>query len=302
MRLSSTGPRTSSGVALASALAGCSLWGINAVVAQVVFNTYAFPPLALVAIRMPFAGLILFAVIRPRMPKTLLRQFLVFSFAGLFLAQLTYFLTIAYSNAATATFLQFLCLPMIAVYGLVTSRERLTPGLVVAILMAVAGTAELVAGRSNGSIGLIINPAALFAGLLVAGTSAFYIVASKPLLKVYGSATLTCWGLLFGSLFAVPTGYVSALGYSLPASGGVVELLVLALFVIVFGTLLPFALYLKGLETIGPTEAAIVSAMEPIAAAIVSFAVLHILLTPFQYLGGALIIGAVAFIVLRPKT
>jgi drug/metabolite transporter (DMT)-like permease len=41
--------------------------------------------------------------------------------------------------------------------------------------------------------------------------------------------------------------------------------------------------------------------MEPITAAVVSFLVLHVVLTPFQYLGGLLIIGSVAIIVLRAR-
>ena len=75
----------------------------------------------------------------------------------------------------------------------------------------------------------------------------------------------------------------------------------LVAFVVLFGTLLAFLLYFKGLERISPTEAGIAAALEPITAAVVSFFVLHVVLTPFQYLGGLLIIGAVAMIVLRGR-
>jgi drug/metabolite transporter (DMT)-like permease len=288
--------------ALASALAGCSLWGISAVAAQFIFDSYSFPPLALVAIRMPIAGIILYVIFRPARPKTRLGAFIAFSVVGLWVVQYTYFLTIASSNAATGTLLQFLSLPMIAAYEILVSKARASAAGVVAVAMATIGTAELVAGRSNASIALLITPIALVAGLLTAASAAYYTIASKSLLRTYGSTTVTTWGLLFGSAVAIPAGSLPLSGYSVPvAAGGSFELLVLVAFVVLFGTLLAFLLYFKGLERISPTEAGIAAALEPITAAVVSFFVLHVVLTPFQYLGGLLIIGAVAMIVLRGR-
>jgi len=284
------------------ALLACAFWGVSAVATQVVFETYSFPPLGLVAIRMSLAGLILYAVFRPARPKGRLAAFVMFSVVGLWLVQLAYFLTIDSSNAATATLLQFLALPIIAAYEILSSKARVTVAGVLAVVLATVGTAELVAGRSDASVALLITPVALIAGLLTAATTAYYILASKPLLKAYGSMTVTTWGLLFGSFLAIPAGSVPLSDYSIPAaSGGIPELLALVAFIVVFGTLLSFLLYFKGLEKITPTEAGITAAMEPIVAAAVSFFLLHVVLTPFQYLGGILIIGAVAIIALKDR-
>lgn len=292
----------SRGSALLYAMLACSLWGFSAVAAQVIFDTYSLPPLALVAIRMPVAGALLLLFFRPRRPTARLGTFVVFSILGLWLVQYSYLLTIAASNAATGTLFQFLGLPMIAAYEVIASRTKATLATVCAVAISFAGTAELVAGSSNGSLALLVTPLALGAGLVSAATAAYYIIQSKSLIALYGSTGLTAWGLLVGSLVAVPSGLASVSRSSLTIpKGGLVELIALILFVALVGTLTTFTLYFKGLERISPTEAGIVSALEPITATIVSFFVLHVVLTPFQYLGGVLIIVGVAAIVLRPS-
>jgi drug/metabolite transporter (DMT)-like permease len=271
------------------------------VASQFIFQTYSFPPLALVAIRMPVAGLILYAIFRPARPKARFSAFILFSVVGLWVVQYTYLLTIASSNAATGTLFQFLSLPMIAAFEILASKARATPALVVAVAIATLGTAELVAGTSTGALALLVSPLAIAAGLISAATAAYYIIASKPLLKAYGSVTVTAWGLMVGSLVATPVGLVPLSRYALPVGSGYGELLLLLSLVVVLGTVLSFLLYFKGLETISPTEAGIAAAMEPITAAVVSFLVLHVILTPFQYLGAALIFASVAIIIMKGR-
>ena len=268
---------------------------------QFIFENYPLTPLELVAIRMPLAGILLFLIFRPIPPLTGLLSFGLFSVIGLWLVQFTYFLTIDTSDAATATLFQFLALPMIAVYEIGASRTRATFAGVAAVLLASLGTAELAAGTSNGSLALIIAPVALIAGLVSAASAAYYTIRSKNLIPAYGSVKLTTWGLLIGSTVAVPAGALSSASRVSPGAG-TVELVALVLFVVIFGTLTTFLLYFKGLERITPTEAGITSAMEPITAAVLSFFLLHVALSPFQYLGGFLIMAAVALIVLRSNS
>lgn len=302
--MSSSASRSSGsrGLSLASAIAACSLWGVSAVAAQVILDNFLVPPEAVIAIRMPVAGLILYVIFRPSRPKQLLGALLFFSFCGLWLAQVTYFVSIAYSNAATGSLLSFLCLPMIATYEYLTRKARVTISGLLAVIVAMVGTVELVAGQSNGSIAFVINPIAVVAGLGAAVTSAYYIIASKRLLDAFGTVRLTTWGFLFGSIAAFPVGIPSLHGYSIPAvDGGPLVLLALVGFVVIGGSLLSFLLYFKGLEKITPTEAGIVAALEPIIAAVVSYVLLDVVLTPLQYLGGVLIVGAVAIIVLKAR-
>lgn len=269
---------------------------------QVVLDNFKVPPEAVIGIRMPVAGLILYAIFKPSRPKELLGAFLVFAFCGLWMAQITYFVSIAYSNAATGSLLSFLCLPMIAAYEYARRLARVTASGLLAVAVAMIGTTELVAGQANGSLALVISPIALAGGLGAAAASAYYIIVSKRLLKAFGTVRVTTWGFLFGSLAAFPVGAPSLYGYSVPAvDGGLPTLVALAGFVIIGGSLMSFLLYFKGLEHITPTEAGIISAIEPIIAAVASYLLLGVVLTPFQYFGGVLIVAAVAIIVLKAR-
>ncbi len=53
------------------------------------------------------AGVLLYAWLRPPLPRANWRRLLVFALFGVTAAQYTYFAAIDYSNVATATFLQY---------------------------------------------------------------------------------------------------------------------------------------------------------------------------------------------------
>ena len=80
-----------------------------------------------------------------------------------------------------------------------------------------------------------------------------------------------------------------------PATGGM-DILLLTLFVVVAGTLVPFGLYLQGRDRLSAIEAGVAGTMEPVSAAVVAFVVLGVVLQPLQYLGGALMLVAVVLI------
>ena len=67
------------------------------------------------------------------------------------------------------------------------------------------------------------------------------------------------------------------------------------------GTLAPFGLYLYGVNFIRSTRASITATLEPIVAAVVSYAFLNEVLTPLQIFGGALVIGAVILLQLKQE-
>jgi drug/metabolite transporter (DMT)-like permease len=67
------------------------------------------------------------------------------------------------------------------------------------------------------------------------------------------------------------------------------------LYIAIFSTLIPFGLYLKGIEQIRATRASITATWEPVVAGVTAYFVLGEVLFPFQVLGG---IGVIAAIVL----
>lgn len=126
---------------------GASLWGLSGVGAQSLFRHHQVSPQWLVTIRMLGGGGALYLWLRPPLPRVNAVHFVVFAVGGLAAVQYTYLVAIETSNAATATFLQNLFVPMTALFEVVVGGKRLTGSLIVALPMAVCGLCLLVLQR-----------------------------------------------------------------------------------------------------------------------------------------------------------
>src|SRR2546427_7730462 len=103
-------------VSLLGTIVGAGFWGLSGTAAQALFQIYQFPVVALVTIRTLASGLILLIIVRPARPERLFGPLLGLSILGFAGSQLAYLWAIQFSNAATATLLQFLFLPIVAGY------------------------------------------------------------------------------------------------------------------------------------------------------------------------------------------
>jgi drug/metabolite transporter (DMT)-like permease len=65
------------------------------------------------------------------------------------------------------------------------------------------------------------------------------------------------------------------------------------LFVIVFGTLFAFLLFVESIRYLSPTESSLLSSVEPLSAVIASIVFLHVPFGLFQAIGAACIIVTV---------
>jgi drug/metabolite transporter (DMT)-like permease len=276
---------------------GASFWGVSGTAAQALFQIYNFPVVSLVTIRMVLSAAALVIIIRPHLPS---RPFLpmillgIFGYAG---SSLAYLEAIQYSNAATATLLQFLFLPMVAGYEAVTGSLRWTPRWTLTLFLALLGTLLLIVGTG---FQILVTPVGLLFGLLAAVAGAYYNLGSRNYVRTYGPWWTTSWGFAIGGLVSLPFGLISLRDYVLPSGiGDISEVVFLVGFVTVFGTLLAFSLYISGLERLAATEVGIASSSEPIMSAVASYIFLGLVLTFSQYLGGALIILAVILVATR---
>jgi drug/metabolite transporter (DMT)-like permease len=105
---------------------------------------------------------------------------------------------------------------------------------------------------------------------------------------------------MIGGLVTLPFGVLSLFNYQMPSTSyGLEGLIGLVVFVIVFGTILAYGLYLAGLRRLSATEIGLASSLEPIVAAVAAFAFLGVILTTTQYFGGALIVMAVILLAFR---
>jgi len=249
---------------------------------------------------MAVSGLVLLAILKPAIPesKAVLLKLLAIAVFGIVGTQVSYLVAIQYSNAPTATLLQFLFLPMVAVYEALTGTIRWSGRWSVTILFAVVGTLLLIGVFSGtGSFGILINPISLIAGLLAAASAAYYSLASRSIVRAKGSWWLLTWSFVVGAVLTFPFGIQSLFRHGSPSdfiSG--ISIAALVAFVVIFGTILAFGLYLSGLRYLPATEMGVIASLEPIAASVAAFVFLGNILNPIQYLGGSIIILAVIMV------
>ncbi len=201
-------------------LLGASFWGLSGTAAQALFHLYRFPVVGLVTIRMLLSGLFLLIIFRPSIPSRPWLPLIVLSVFGYAGSQLTYLGAIQFSNAATATLLQFLFLPIVAGYEVLTGRLRWSHRWTMTLVLAAVGTFLLIGGAS---LQILVTPAGLLFGLLAALGGAYYTLGSRRFVRIQSSWWITTWGFVIGGLATLPFGTVSRRSTH-PSSGHVCRL------------------------------------------------------------------------------
>src|SRR5947209_17676530 len=137
----------------ALAIMAAIFWGVSGAFVQFIFQRKGINTEWLVTIRLLISGLILLIIDSINKSKNIwsiwknkadARQLLLFSLFGMLAVQYTYFAAIKYSNAASATVLQYLGPVLIAIYLAIYNRRLPLLIEVIAILLALSGTFLLV--------------------------------------------------------------------------------------------------------------------------------------------------------------
>ena len=261
--------------------------------AYALFTIYRMPFLSLLVVRMLFSGFLLFLAFRPSLPRGNTGLLLLFS-VSLLAVQHTYLGAIEYSSAPTATMLQYLMFPMVVIFELAVRRIQSHAVLLVTVALALAGIFELSTNFPVSGLGLAINPLGLILGVLSALSAAVYTLLSGPVIRKFGATKCLTWSMMVGGLLALPVSLMPSLSFfgSL-ATVSVAPVVLLIAFVTLAGTLVPFTLYVKSMESMSATRASLAATMEPLSAALSSLLLLGVVLSPLQYAGGAMIVSAV---------
>ena len=287
-------------VGMMESLAGASMWGVSSVAANLLFSITTIPYLALLFVRVIFSSLILFIFIKPRIKIGGLLGISIFGIIGLFGSQLTYLAAIYYSNAATATVLQYLFMPMVVIYDLLRRKRNVSFVLIISIIFSFAGLILLTINFSSIGSVLVVSPTALFFGLMAAVSAAFYTIYARPLIKKQGFEATISLGFLMACIPATFVGLYPSIEYfralSAQPAGSILIIAGLIAFIIVIGTAGAYYLYVRSIKHISSSDASITASMEPISAAVFSLLVLGIFLTDIQYIGVAIIILSISFI------
>ena len=159
-----------------------------------------------------------------------------------------------------------------------------------ALAFATLGTFLLV---TNGSFEqVVVPPKAIFWGLVSALAMAFYTLYPGVLMRKFGSAVTTGWAMLVGGVAFLPF----AQPWQVSSQHWTVTSTLLVVFVILFGTLLAFYLYLSSMHYIAPAETSLLASVEPLSAAVAAVLWLHVQLGYATILGGLSIIMTVVLL------
>ncbi|PFZ04442.1 EamA family transporter [Bacillus pseudomycoides] len=291
-------------------ITGASLWGLSGTAAQQLFQQENVSTEWLVTIRLLISGIILLLfssfgskkseVLGIWKQKAEANKIILFGLLGMLAVQYTYFASIQEGNAAVATLLQYLAPIFITVYLIFKWNIRPTKIDFISIVLSLIGTFFLL---TNGSIdNLAVSTPAVVWGILSGLSLAFYSLYSKELLEKWSSSVIVGWGMIIGGVGVTVLHFLSTNEFILLSGMKYLQPnnLFLITFVVIFGTLIAFYLYLDSIRYLTPKETTLFGCTEPLAAIISSILILHVPFQSFQFLGALCIIVMVLVLSQKP--
>ena len=196
----------------------------------------------------------------------------------------SYLTAIKFASAGLVALLLYLYPSFVFVLSVMVLREKVTSFKLAALVLALIGTALTVdpAGGQLYGILLAVAAAGIYSIYIIVGTNVMkHVSAAQSSFVIFASA-----GAVYGTLMLFN-------GVHLPAtSSGWVNIIGIVL----IATVIPVVAFLAGLERIGPTNAAMLSTLEPVVTVLLAAWIFGERLKPIVLLGGLLILVAVIFL------
>jgi drug/metabolite transporter (DMT)-like permease len=218
---------------------------------------------------------------------------------GLALVQWSYFFAIHRVAIGIVLVIQFVGPILVAVWARFVYGEHVRARIWAALALAVTGLVMIVEVWQAHSP----NAAGLAAAALAAVTYAAYILLAERGVRRRDPISLSAWGFFFATLFWS----VLAPWWNFPGGrvGDRVSLLgnlasshlpvwALMAWMVVLGTIVPFALVVAALRRISATRAGITAMLEPVLAIVIAWAWLGESLDPVQVSGAAVTLAGVS--------
>ena len=284
-------------------LTGAVFWGLCGSCGQFLFQYKEVTSDWLVPIRLTGAGALIllllfikdrenvFAMWREARGR---RDILIFALIGMMLCQYGYFTTIQYSNAGTATVLQYTGPAMILVYLCIRNRRRPKIYELVALFCSMFGT-FILATHGNPSE-LAILPQALFWGMVAAVALVVYTLQPAYLMKKYTTLLTIGWGMFIGGLALTVLRQPWKIH---PVVDG--ETILALAVIILLGTILAFYCYLTGVQMVGATNASMLACVEPVAVTVISVLWLKVEFQMIDLIGFVFVLSTVFIVSLNQK-
>ncbi len=293
--------RPALGVAAAGAAA--LLFGVNGTVSKLALEA-GLTSTRLVELRSLGAALCLMAAVLMTRPGSLavgpreLAFLLVAGIVGIGLVQWLYFVAIERLPVGIALLLEYLAPVFVALWVRFVRREPVRPRIWGALVLCLVGLGVVAQVWS----GLTLDGLGVLAGVAAAVSLAAYYLTGEHGLSRRDPLSLAAWtfvaAALFWSVLQPPWTFDwSSLGDAVtlpgPFDGAEVPLGSMVAWIVVLGTVVPYAFVLVAIRNLGPTRTGVLGMAEPVAAGLVAWVVLDESLTPVQLLGAAVVIAGI---------
>jgi drug/metabolite transporter (DMT)-like permease len=243
-------------------------------------------PITVLFLRFLIAATVMIGIMRARrlpLPRgrTLLTLVLMGG-VGYVGQSLAFFTALTMASAGLVALLLYLYPALVTALSVIFLGERLTAIKLGALLLALVGTALTIGPAEGGQplgIALGLAAAVIYAVYILVGTRA----TARAGAIASSTVIMTAAAVVYAVLAAIQ-------GPRLPATLiGWAAVLAIAL----VSTVLAIVTFFAGLERIGPTNAATLSALEPLVTVLLALIFLHETIVPLQLIGGGLILAAV---------
>ncbi|MCD8339838.1 MAG: EamA family transporter [Burkholderiales bacterium] len=257
-----------------------------------IITQWGFTPNDLTSQRMIGAGVILLAFIaftqrrnpfRDLLNSRNFRDLAVYG-SSILAMQYSFFVAIDVSNAGTATIMVGFGPLFIIAYSFLFKGRRPIFREFLCVFLAFVGIAFII--TKGNFTGLDLSWKGSFWGIVSAAFGAVNPVQPRSVMDRIGVTSVVGWGMLI-------EGLLSCLFINPFASGITWNLttFLCSLFLIVFGTVVPFCCYLKSTDYIIPSASAILNSFEPLSAVVLSVLILGTSFNVWEVLGGLAIIS-----------
>jgi drug/metabolite transporter (DMT)-like permease len=276
------------------------IWGTMGIFGKFAF-AYGINPVTLTALRilissatllvpLAFSKRKLLRVCRKDMPRLL-----ILGIFGVALQRISYFYAVDLTTATIAAVLFYTYPVFVSLYAALFRKERITPSIVVAMILAFSGVVFTV--KAYQASWLSANLLGLVFGMLTSLLFAVYFLVTRKLRDSYTNWTLLVFGDGIGAVALAPLLCFSVseiISYPQP-------LWMLIIVIALFPSLIGYLIFSFALRYVEPSRGSILSVIEPLSAAAFSVAVLGETFEPLQLAGVVLVLAGVTILFYKPK-
>ncbi|MCL2655219.1 MAG: DMT family transporter [Coriobacteriia bacterium] len=279
-------------------------WASGGLIAQGLFRSNNIDPATLTGVRTTCAFFILtiflllfrrksFVLKHPLRNLAFLVPFGAIALAGM---NFTYLQSIQISGVAPAILMEYMAPIFTLAVGVVLFKQKLQPGILVGVALAIFGCAVVVGIFNRGA--LTVTPRGVIWGVAsVIAFGLYGIMGDKGPAEIDTFSKLY-YGMLFSMLLWIVVLGPARVVAPLMSPKTVVPILIVS----IVSTAMSFGAFLAALNLIDATRASVTAMLEPVAAGIGAAVFFGQHLTRNLVIGGLIVLGAIAFIQITERS